>query len=157
MTKREYGGREFLLKGSTIRFLEPFGHSATRSIELRPPGRKRAGIRGWEFARIPPSLESTTNWLKQKASETVDDEEERLNKLPTGPSQVSLSAAPRVAETDNFVQIEGPTQISGGFKIGGIKTESSVKEKQHLAILAIELQGLQRLHFRFSRADFWTQ
>lgn len=94
LTKREYGGREFLIKGSTIRFLEPFKHAGKKLIELRPPGRKRAGIRGWEFARIPPSLKATTEWLEEEAN-LVEGAGQSSKVLP-GPSQVSRADSPRL-------------------------------------------------------------
>ncbi|GAA5992097.1 hypothetical protein JCM10908_000742 [Rhodotorula pacifica] len=117
---REYGGKRFRLRGTTMRFLPDFKHyspgSATRSDGLvrRPP---RAGrVQTWEFSAAAPSSEVAVQWLQ---SHELEAKKPRFDPIKS--------------------QIEGPTQKNGSDKFQAIKGAASQREKQHMAVLTMEL------------------
>ncbi|BGP12586.1 DNA polymerase zeta [Rhodosporidiobolus nylandii] len=122
--KREYAGRVFRIKGSTISYMRPFEH-AGRSMQHSSGGRPapalsatRAGkVRTWEFAARPPTPAEAQDWLTKNGTY-----------LPTLP----LSAG---QPTD---EIEAATQKSSGGAYTSTKG-SATREKQHMAVLSVEL------------------
>ena len=66
---REYGGKRFRLRGSTMRFLPAFKHysagSAPRSDDLAPKAPRAGRVQTWEFSTAPPSSELALQWLEQ--------------------------------------------------------------------------------------------
>ncbi|KAI5480032.1 hypothetical protein MNV49_001997 [Pseudohyphozyma bogoriensis] len=120
---REYGGRLFKLQGSTFDFVPPFTHWDGQAIPAGKDGGDRAGKAAaskWEFLERPPTRAQAEKWLVDK---------EKLGKAAATTTRAILAP-----------QIEGPTQVNSGFKFVPAKGAASSEEKQHLAILAIELQ-----------------
>ncbi|GAA5965048.1 hypothetical protein JCM8115_005696 [Rhodotorula mucilaginosa] len=117
---REYGGKRFRLRGSTMRFLPAFKHysagSAPRSDDLAPKAPRPAQIQTWEFSSAPPSSELALQWLEQHETS---------------------AKKPRFDPVKS--QIEGPTQKNGSDKFQAIKGAASQREKQHMAVLTMEL------------------
>ncbi|KWU46737.1 DNA/RNA polymerase, partial [Rhodotorula sp. JG-1b] len=92
---REYGGKRFRLRGSTMRFLPAFKHysagSAPRSDDSAPKAPRAGRVQTWEFSTAPPSSELALQWLEQHGAFAC------------------------------HAQIEGPTQKNGSGKFQAIK------------------------------------
>lgn len=68
---REYGGKRFRLRGTTLRYLPDFRHhsSGTSSRSACPePAQKfaRTSVQTWEFSAAPPSRRDAMAWLEQR-------------------------------------------------------------------------------------------
>ncbi|GAA5899314.1 DNA-directed DNA polymerase [Sporobolomyces salmoneus] len=118
---REFGGKKFSIEGSTLKYLKPFlNHGMDPELVLAQqyaPVSRIAGVTKWEFAERPPSKKLMQDWLVQEG--LVTDNKPRFNPLKS--------------------QIEGPTQKGDGYKFTSIAGAPSHREKQHMAVLALEL------------------
>ncbi|BGP44636.1 DNA polymerase zeta [Rhodotorula kratochvilovae] len=118
--KREYAGRAFRIKGSSIKFLAPFVHhdavGARPTGEAGAPARRVRKVRTWEYAVRPPTRELMQDWLRENGG--GEEKKPRFNPIKS--------------------QIEGPTQKTGSDKFTSIKGASQ-REKQHMAVLAMEV------------------
>ncbi|GAA6061348.1 hypothetical protein JCM10212_004829 [Sporobolomyces blumeae] len=117
---REFAGKRFTIEGETIRYLKPFRHygmDAEEALTQRSSKSRIADVSNWEFAEPPPSRRAAHEWLLQEG--LVKPEKPRFNPIKS--------------------QIEGPTQKGDGFKFTPIAGAPSHREKQHMAVLALEL------------------
>ncbi|GAA5866905.1 hypothetical protein JCM3774_004599 [Rhodotorula dairenensis] len=119
---REYGGKRFRLRGTTMRFLPEFRHYSPGSapctsnfVQQRPLAGR---IQTWEFSTAPPSTKLALQWLDKHELET-SAQKPRFDPIKS--------------------QIEGPTQKNGSDKFQAIKGAASQREKQHMAVLTMEL------------------
>ncbi|GAA5859597.1 hypothetical protein JCM8547_006156 [Rhodosporidiobolus lusitaniae] len=118
--KHSYAGREFRIEGDTIEFLPPFAHAGRkpqprmRGKRPEPPRMRRFAV--WEFASRPPTLAQAKEWLRQNGF--VDEKKTRFDHIKS--------------------QIEAPTQKAESSKFTATKGASQ-REKQHMAVLAMEL------------------
>ncbi|GAA5909183.1 hypothetical protein JCM8208_003404 [Rhodotorula glutinis] len=119
--KREYAGRSFLLKGSTIVDLVPFVHhdalGPLPSERSSAPLSRMLDVSAWEYAVRPPTRGDMDEWLGNNGGRK-DEKKPRFNPIKS--------------------QVEGPTQKTGSEKFQSIKGASQ-REKQHMAVLAMEL------------------
>ncbi|GAA6006501.1 hypothetical protein JCM10207_004954 [Rhodosporidiobolus poonsookiae] len=119
---REYGGKRFLVQGKTLEFLPPFQHDGDPEPVVRKGGRpmppKARKINTWEFAERPPSLGEAKEWLNEKGLAAV-------------------ASKPRFDPLKS--QIEAPTQKADTSKFQSTKNASTPREKQHMAVLSVEV------------------
>ncbi|KAM0417214.1 hypothetical protein ACHAPT_012791 [Fusarium lateritium] len=137
---REYAGKEFRLKGNTLRFLPEFDPTATspasygikqgplnkRRMKLRfERQRKKCSWRGWDFADPPPTYDEVESWWLEK--ERVANAEPSTD-LPPTPRQYHS-------------QIDGPTPKNKyGFEYTQGKKSSSVEyEAQYMSTMSLEV------------------
>ncbi|BGP59076.1 hypothetical protein NBRC10512_007351 [Rhodotorula toruloides] len=118
---REYGGRSFRLYGTTIKSLPPFMHyDGDRRVPSDEDGRRKRRIRKvktWEAAKRPPTLADARVWLEANGAASAQAKKPRFNPIKS--------------------QIEGPTQKSEKFT--ATKGAATQREKQHMAVLSMEL------------------
>ncbi|GAA6052660.1 hypothetical protein JCM3770_003916 [Rhodotorula araucariae] len=118
--KREYAGRAFRIKGDTIQYLTSFVHhdalGARPAGETGAQGRRVRKVRTWEYAVRPPARAQMQDWLREY--DGGEEKKPRFNPIKS--------------------QIEGPTQKTGSDKFTSIKGASQ-REKQHMAVLAMEV------------------
>ncbi|KAI9063064.1 hypothetical protein FKP32DRAFT_1593035 [Trametes sanguinea] len=124
---REYAGLVFHLKGGEgTATLEEWKSDVSVPATIgHPPGRLVAtGIRGWEYASVPPSVRQVRKWLKEQASRRS-------------------SQAVRAKDS---AQIEGPTQLNPyGLKSTLVPRSDKVKrEKQNMSVFAMEILAPSR-------------
>ncbi|GAA5897069.1 hypothetical protein JCM5296_004286 [Sporobolomyces johnsonii] len=118
---REHGGKRFTLQGNTIKYLKPFLHAGEELRETfvaTGSSRRVRKVTKWEFAARPPTKAEAEEWLVRDGS-LMDAKQPRFNPIKS--------------------QIEGPTQKGDGFKFTPIAGAPSHREKQHMAVLAMEL------------------
>ncbi|GAA5838346.1 hypothetical protein JCM9279_003213 [Rhodotorula babjevae] len=119
--KREYAGRSFRLKGNTIIDLSPFVHhdalGPIPSEKSSAPLPRMLDVRSWEYAVRPPTRRDMDDWVSNNGGRK-DEKKPRFNPIKS--------------------QVEGPTQKTGSEKFQSIKGASQ-REKQHMAVLAMEL------------------
>lgn len=86
---REYGGKRFRLRGTTMRFLPEFKHyspdCAPRTSNLSRQPSLAGRIQTWEFSTAPPSAELAAQWLKDHGTPRryIDDDGETLTVAST--------------------------------------------------------------------------
>ncbi|GEM06150.1 DNA polymerase zeta subunit [Rhodotorula toruloides] len=118
---REYGGRSFRLYGTTVKSLAPFMHYEDgRLIASEEDGRRKRSMRKvktWEAADRPPTLAQAREWLEVNGAASAQAKKARFNPIKS--------------------QIEGPTQKSEKFT--ATKGAATQREKQHMAVLSMEL------------------
>lgn len=72
-TAREFGGRRFVLKGDSIKYLPSFAHETASSKGIgRPFVKKRGGITKWEYAARPPTPLQARTWIAENQSAVED-------------------------------------------------------------------------------------
>ncbi|GAA5962119.1 hypothetical protein JCM21900_003552 [Sporobolomyces salmonicolor] len=123
---REHGGKRFTLQGNTIKYLKPFRHAGEEPSETfvaKGSSRRMSKVTKWEFAARPPTKAGVEEWLARDGS-VMDSKRPRFNPIKS--------------------QIEGPTQKGDGFKFTPIAGAPSQREKQHMAVLAMELHANTR-------------
>ncbi|GAA5923255.1 DNA-directed DNA polymerase [Sporobolomyces koalae] len=124
---REFAGKRFVIEGDTVRFLKPFLHygaDPTKTLAEIPSVVRIARVTKWEFCERPPSKREAHDWLIEEG--LLPSEKPRFNPLKS--------------------QIEGPTQKGDGFKFTPIAGAPVHREKQHMAVLALELHVNTRKH-----------
>ncbi|CEQ38813.1 SPOSA6832_00268 [Sporobolomyces salmonicolor] len=143
---REHGGKRFTLQGSTIKYLKPFRHAGEEPSEAfvaTGSSRRMSKVTKWEFAARPPTKAGVEEWLARDGS-VMDSKRPRFNPIK---SQVSSLVRLFVEDSVDLplgCQIEGPTQKGDGFKFTPIAGAPSQREKQHMAVLAMELHANTR-------------
>ncbi|GAA5949875.1 hypothetical protein JCM3765_007720 [Sporobolomyces pararoseus] len=120
---REFAGKSYSIDGDSIKFLKPFLHhgmspfAALAQQQLKVSNPRIAGTTKWEFSERPPSKKEMNEWLVKEG--LLSNDKPRFNPVKS--------------------QIEGPTQKGDGYKFTAIAGAPSHREKQHMAVLAIEL------------------
>ncbi|GAA5888955.1 hypothetical protein JCM16303_004683 [Sporobolomyces ruberrimus] len=119
---REFAGKRFTIEGDTIRYRKPFLHYGmdpeVALSQSMSQSRRVAKVTKWEYSERPPSKREAHEWLVKEGL-------------------ASSNAKPRFNPIKS--QIEGPTQKGDGFKFTSIAGAPAHREKQHMAVLALEL------------------
>ncbi|GAA5834931.1 hypothetical protein JCM11251_002064 [Rhodosporidiobolus azoricus] len=120
--QREYGGKSFDNKASTIKFLPPFRHGGR---PLRDPNQtdlsRARKVKTWEFVPLPPSSAEVQAWL-------VKNGLEEAKKPRFDPTRTQIEAATQKKTSDKFTATKG----------------AAVREPQHMAVLAMEVHANTR-------------
>ncbi|GAA6018210.1 hypothetical protein JCM11491_005634 [Sporobolomyces phaffii] len=118
---REFAGKSFTIEGDTIKFHKPFLHYGTSPAaalarqNVESP--RIARTARWEYSERPPSKKDAIDWMVRQG----------------------LCSAPKSRFNPIKSQIEGPTQKGDGYKFTPIAGAPLHREKQHMAVLALEL------------------
>ncbi|KAL0951176.1 hypothetical protein HGRIS_007907 [Hohenbuehelia grisea] len=121
---REYAGLVYRLKGGFgLDTVEPWDDTYTaHSSASRSPSSSlhNSGVGGWEYAGYPPNLARIEDWL------TANPHKSQLSR-----------------PKEFHSQIEGPTQANiYGIKTSPVTTDVTIRERQHMATLALEVFGM---------------
>lgn len=149
---REYAGREFKLKSTSVPFLPQFDSSGKdaavfgeKPSVLHDPmkesyadrcRRRRRDCRllNWEIAQPAPSWSDVEEWIRTEGAVihpgVVDSEDNRATDKKNG-----------LGKSSNLSQVDGPTQENAhGFKYSQKGRSTSVKhEAQYMSILSLEV------------------
>ncbi|SCV68725.1 BQ2448_846 [Microbotryum intermedium] len=128
----EYGGRRFVLRDHSMRNIPAFNHldgklkeaeTTTRLADDSSKTSKRACYKArgphalWEYVKRPPTRAEVKAWAKKE--DLIQEAKQNVKPRTRG--------------------IEGPTQHQGGFKFTPVNGAPAQREKQHMAVLAMEL------------------
>ncbi|SGY31587.1 BQ5605_C002g01244 [Microbotryum silenes-dioicae] len=128
----EYGGRRFVLRDQSMRNTPAFNHldrrvrdaeTTTRGTDDYPRMSKRSGDKGreqhalWEYVKRPPTRAEVK--VRAKKEDLIQEAKSNVKPRTRG--------------------IEGPTQHQDGFKFTPVNGAPAQREKQHMAVLAMEL------------------
>lgn len=144
---REWAGREFKLRSSSVIFLPDFNPSGTYNVRSKaleaPPNRLKnevlyskwrqsCSLRSWSIAEPPPSQKCVSDWFqKEKMS------------LPTNKGSLNTSiekTKPSIVK-HRLSQIEGPTQKNQyGFKFTqGQRPKTNIDEALYMSTMSLEI------------------
>jgi DNA polymerase zeta len=138
---REYAGREFTLRSTTIPYLPLFDpvnasplNCEDEFVDKKHPDNPlrplQCNLRHWELGSAPPSYKQVDRWLRDEMQHDTVDQAPKASTLPQQrkiPHHVS--------------QVEGPTQNNKhGFKYSQKKASTSVMhETQYMSIMSLEV------------------
>ncbi|RKF75527.1 DNA polymerase zeta catalytic subunit [Golovinomyces cichoracearum] len=143
---REWAGREFKLRSSSLIFLHDFNPSGTYNVKSKALGapttrlrnevlhskwRQSCSLRSWSIAEPPPSQKCVSDWFQK----------EKLN-LPT--NKGSLNASTEKVKSSiikhRLSQIEGPTQKNQyGFKFTQGQRSKINNEALYMSTMSLEI------------------